>query len=333
MKFDFDSPLVKKILSVLIAFILFVFVSVENQGRFPSSRPTDGASITSSETISNLPIEIKIDTEKYFVSGIPDSATMRIEGPQAILFQTIATQSFTVATPDLNKLGPGTHSVELEAEGLSNDLRSSISPAVVNLTIEEKKVAEYDLEIEIDEEIDLAEGYEIIEPSLSQNVVTISGAASTMAKIDRVYVKLTADDSKIKNDILSSAQVLVLDAAGELLNVNATPQRVEILAPVERTQKSIPIVLEEGAGKVPGYSYKLSLGEDESETLVVRGDPEMINEISNFPIKVNFKDLTETSLIRVPIGDLPEGIEEIDRMEIEVLIEVTKNEVNIQESN
>lgn len=333
MKFDFDSPLVKKILSVLIAFILFVFVSVENQGRFPSSRPTDGASITSSETISNLPIEIKIDTEKYFVSGIPDSATMRIEGPQAILFQTIATQSFTVATPDLNELGPGTHSVELEAEGLSNDLRSSISPAVVNLTIEEKKVAEYDLEIEIDEEIDLAEGYEIIEPSLSQNVVTISGAASTMAKIDRVYVKLTADDSKIKNDILSSAQVLVLDAAGELLNVNATPQRVEILAPVERTQKSIPIVLEEGAGKVPGYSYKLSLGEDESETLVVRGDPEMINEISNFPIKVNFKDLTETSLIRVPIGDLPEGIEEIDRMEIEVLIEVTKNEVNIQESN
>lgn len=333
MKFDFDSPLVKKILSVLIAFILFAFVSIENQGRFPSSNPTDGASITSSETISNLPIEIKIDTEKYFVSGIPDSATMRIEGPQAILFQTIATQSFTVATPDLNKLGPGMHSVELVAEGLSNDLRSSISPAVVNLTIEEKKVAEYDLEIEIDEEIDLAEGYEIVEPSLSQNAVTISGAASTMAKIKRVYVKLTADEMKIKSDILSSAQVLVLGAEGELLNVNVTPQRVEILAPVVRTQKSIPIVLEEGTGKVPGYSYKLSLSEDESENLIVRGEPEMISKISNFPIKVNFKELTETSLIQVPIGELPAGIEEIDRTEIEVLIEVKKNEVNSQESN
>lgn len=333
MKFDLDSPLVKRIFSVLIALVLFAFVNIENQGRFQSSNPTDGASITSSETISNLPIDIKIDTEKYFVSGIPDSATMRIEGPQAILFQTIATQNFTVATPDLNKLGPGTHSVELVAEGLSNDLRSSISPSVVNLTIEEKEVAEFDLEIEIDEDIDLAESYEIVEPSLSQNAVTISGAASTMTRIDRVFVELTSDDTEIKSDILSSAQVLVLDAEGELLNVNVAPQRVEILAPVVRTQKSLPIVLEEGEGKVPGYSYRLSLSEDESENLIVRGDPEVISEMSNFTVNVNFRELTETSLIQVPIGNLPEGIEDIDRTEIEVLIEVTKNEVNSLERN
>lgn len=333
MKFDFDSPIVKRILSVLIALLLFTFVNIENQGRFQSSNPTDGASINSSETISNLPIEVKIDTEKYFVSGIPDSATMRIEGPQAIIFQTIATQNFTVSTEDLNELGPGTHSVELVAEGLSNDIKSSISPSIVNLTIEEKEVDEYELAIEIDEEIDLAEGYEIIEPSLSQNMVTISGAASTMSKIDRVVVELSSDELSIKKDILSSAQVLVLDANGELLNVNVSPQRVEILAPVVRTKKSLPIVLEEGKGKVPGYSYKLSLSEDEEENLIVHGEPEAIEELSNYLINVNFKGLTETSLVKVPIGDLPEGIEEADRKEIEVLIEVSKNETNRLESN
>ncbi len=328
MKFNFDSPLTKKIASVFIAFVLFAFVNYENQARFQSSAPTDGASITSSEIISNLPIEVNIDTERYFVSGIPDAATLRIEGPQAILFQTVATQNFTIATPDLNNLGVGSHSVELITKGLSSDIKSSVSPGMVNLTIEEKEVKEYDVKIEIEEELNLATGYEIIEPSLSQETVTISGAASTMERIDQVIVELSSEELEIKADILSSAQVLVYDADGELLDVNVAPQRVEILAPVVRTQKELPLVIEEGTGKAIGYTYELSLGPDEASSILVRGEPEAIAEISNFVITVNFDNLTESSLVKIPIGKLPEGIEEAGREEVEVLIEVTKDKPN-----
>ena len=328
MKFNLDSPLVKKIVSVFIAVVLFSFVNFEKQARFQSSAPTDGASITSSEIISNLPIEVNIDTEQYFVSGIPDAATLRIEGPQAILFQTVATQNFTIATPDLNNLGVGNHSVELITKGLSSDIKSSISPGVVNLTIEEKQVEQYDIVIEIDEEIDLASGFEIVEPSLSQETVTVSGAASTMERIDKVVVQLSSEELGIKSDILSSAQVLVYDAEDELLDVNVAPQRVEILAPVVRTQKELPLVLEEGNGKETGYSYELSLGPDEASSITVRGEPEAIAELSNFIITVNFDNLTESSLVKIPIGKLPQGIEEADREEVEVLIEVTKDKPN-----
>lgn len=328
MKFNFDSPLMKKIVSVFIAVVLFSFVNFDNQSRFQSSEPTDGASITSSEIISNLPIEVNIDTERYFVSGIPDAATLRIEGPQAILFQTVATQNFTIATPDLNRLGTGSHSVELITKGLSSDIKSSISPGVVNLTIEEKQVEQYDIEIEIDENLDLATGFEIAEPSLSQETVTISGAVSTMERIERVVVVLSSEELEIKSDILSSAQVLVYDAEDGLLDVNVAPQRVEILAPVVRTQKELPLVLEEGTGKAIGYTYELSLGPDEATSIVVRGEPEAIAEISNFIITVNFDNLTESSLIKIPIGQLPEGIEEADREEVEVLIEVTRDRPN-----
>lgn len=326
MKFDFDSHLTKKVISVLIAILLFTFVNVENQTRFQSTEPTDGASISGSEIISNLPIEVNVDSERYFVSGIPDSATVRIEGPQAILFQTVATQNFTIVTPDLNELGVGSHSVELNTKGLSSDIKSSVSPGVVNLTIEEKEVREFDLSIEIDEDLDLAKGHEISEPSLSQETVTLSGAASTMQKIERVLVELSSEEVEIKNDILSSAQVLVFDEKGSLLDVNASPQRVEILAPVVRTHKELPIVLEEGEGKVTGYSYELSLATDEDESLIVHGDPKAISELSNFVIDVDFNNLTESSLVNIPIGKLPEGIEEVDRDEIEVLIEVKKDE-------
>lgn len=328
MKFNFDNPLVRRIVSILIAIALFAFVNYERTTRFQSNNPTDGASITSSEIITNLPIEVNIDTERYFVSGIPDSATLRIEGPQALLFQTIATQNFTISTPDLNALGEGNHSVELTVQGLSDDIKASISPAVINLKVEEKIVEEHEISIVLDDELDLAEGYEVLEPSVSVETVTISGAASTMALIDQVVVQVTSDDTDIKQDILGSAQVLVLDADGNLLNVNVSPSQVEILAPVIRTQKEVPLVLREGTGKVPGYNYEFTLSNAEPDSIIVRGEPEAVAELANLVVDVNFDGLTESTLKIIPIENLPAGIEELSRDEIEVLIEVTNNNRN-----
>src|SRR5699024_11415915 len=52
------------------------------------------------------------------------------------------------------------------------------------------------------EELNLAEGYEILEPTLSNNLVSLTGAASTMNKIDKVIVEITSDETKINEDIL-----------------------------------------------------------------------------------------------------------------------------------
>ena len=324
MRLNFEHPWVKRIFSLLLALTLFAFVNYENKTRFPSSEPTDGASVRSSEIITNLPIEINIDSDRYFVSGIPDSATLRLEGPQAVLFQTVATQNFTITTPDLNELGEGVHSVELEVEGLSSDLSASISPAVTNLTIEEKQVEEYELSVEMADDLDLADGYEILDPNLSNDLVNISGAASNMEKIDQVVVEVASDDTEIKSDILISAPVLVLDKEGNLLDVNADPSQVEIHAPVVRTEKEIPIVLKDGKGGSSEFEYEASLSNSESDSITVRGEPEAISDISNFPVTIDFDGVTESTLVTIPVKDLPEGIEEADKDEIEVLIEVKK---------
>lgn len=120
----------------------------------------------------------------------------------------------------------------------------------------------------------------------------------------------------------------MLDEEGNLLNVNANPSQVEIHAPVVRTQKEVPIVLREGSGKVSGYSYELKLSNTESESITVRGEPDAVSELSNFPITVNFDNITESTLVTIPIESLPEGIEEINKDKVEVLIEVTNNQNN-----
>lgn len=328
MKFNFENRWITRILAVILAVTLFFFVNLDNQTRFQSSEPTDGASIDGSEIITNLPIEVNVDTDRYFVSGIPDSATLRIQGPQAVIFQTVATQGYTISTPDLNELGVGTHAVELQADELSDSITSSVSPSIVNLTIEEKQIEEYELSIEMADDLDLAEGYEIIDPSLSTDIVQLSGASSTMNEIDQVIVEISSEEVDIRSDILSSAQVLVLDVNGNPLNVNADPSEVEINAPVIRTQKEVPIILKEGTGGNTNYTYELHLSNAESESIAVRGDPEAVDDLENFPITVNFDGITESTLVTVSVGDLPEGIEEVDKDEIEILVEVTENNQN-----
>ena len=328
MKFNFNNTWFTRIFSFILAIGLFFFVNLENQTRFQSTAPTDGASITSTEIIANLPIEVNINTDQYFVSGIPDSATLRLEGPQAIIFQTVATQSYTISTPNLNELGSGEHTVQLQVEGVSESITTSVSPGFINLTIEEKVMDEYELSVIIDEDLDIAEGYELLEPSLSTNVIQLSGAASTMARIDQVVVEVTSSEESINSDLLMSAQVLVLDENGEPLNVNTNPSQVEINAPVVRTTKEVPIVLREGTNGVVGYNYEVSLSNAESDTMQVRGEPEAIAELQNFPVTVDLDGITESQVLTIPIQELPTGIEETNKEEIEIVIDVSEENNN-----
>ncbi len=328
MKFNFNNLWFTRIFSLVLAIGLFFFVNLENQTRFQSTAPTDGASITSTEIITNLPIEVNINTDQYFVSGIPDSATLRLEGPQALIFQTVATQSYTVSTPNLNTLGSGEHTVQLQVEGVSESITTSVSPGFINLTIEEKETGEYELSAIIDEDLDVAEGYELLEPSLSTNIVQLSGAASTMARIDQVVVEIASSEEGINSDLLMSAQVLVLDENGEPLNVNTNPSQVEINIPVVRTIKEVPIVLREGTNGQVGYNYEVSLSNAESDTVKVRGEPEAITALQNFPVTVDLSGITESQVITIPIQELPPGIEEISKEEIEIVIDVTEENNN-----
>lgn len=328
MKLNFDNPWIARVFSIVLSLGLFFFVNIENQNQFQSNNPTDGASIQGSEIIPNLPIEVNIDTDRYFVSGLPDSATLRIQGGQAIIFQTVATQSFTITTPNLNELGEGTHTIDLQAEGLSDNIVWNISPANITLTIEEKVVEDHTLDLEISDNISIAEGYEIADPTLSTEVVQLSGAASTMEQISEVVVKVSSNEQNINSDFVMSSPVLVLNENGEPLNVNATPNQVEINVPVIRRQKKVPIVLREGNNKVPGYEYAVSLTDRQDSSVVARGNSEAVQALENFPVVVDFDNLRESKVVSIPINTFPEGIEEVNLESVEVLIEVNRTSSN-----
>ncbi|WP_051258540.1 YbbR-like domain-containing protein [Atopococcus tabaci] len=328
------SPWPSRLLSLLFAVLLFSFVHYENNSRVQSTTPSNGASITSVEVLTDIPIGINIDKDRYFVSGIPETATVRLEGPQAILTQTLATRNFEIVTPDLDDLGPGTHVIRLGAEGISNQLDYSIMPSEFPVVIEEKVTKEFDINVEFDTAY-LEDGYEAGTPQLSQDTVVISGAASTVEQVNQVAVVVVPEEGNITEDIEATLSILVFDASGELLNVNIEPSQVDVYIPVEGTQKSLPVALRQTGTADPNYEYTLELEQGENESVLVTGEQNLLEDMGNFVVEVDVSGVTESTLRTVPLP-VPDGITEVMPEELDVVIRVSpKNdgEANNDESD
>lgn len=320
-----DNPWINRFLALILSILLFSFVTYENQSRIRSTSPTDAASITSSEVVTNLPIDINIDRDVYFISGVPETATIRLEGPQAVLTQTLATQNFDIVTQDLNALGPGRHTIPLEAEGLSNQLNYSIMPTEITVEIEEKRVEEHEVRVEFNESTHLEEGYTALEPVLSNETVIISGAASTMDLINDVMVIVMPEGSSIIDDIEMTLNVLVVDETGDPLNVNITPQQIDVLIPVQGTQRTLPIVLEQVGTANENLEYTLEIAQGEPDNVTLTGETDVLEEMTNFPVEVDISGVTESTIRTVPFM-LPDGITESSPNDVDVLIRVTPNQ-------
>lgn len=322
MKLNIDNPWITKLVALILSVTLFSFVALENQSRIRSTSPTDGASITSSEVVTNMPIDINIDRDRYFVAGIPETATLRLEGPQAVLTQTLATQNFTIATPNLNELGPGRHTVRLIAEGLSSQLNYSIMPNELTLEIEEKRVEERNVRVEFNESVHLADGYTAEPAVLSDESVVISGAASTIDEISDVMVVVMPEGGDITEDIEMTLNVLVLDETGDPLNVNISPQQIDILIPVQGTQRELPMNLNETGSPHEDHDYSLEFAQGETESVRLTGESNVLEDMTDFAVDVDVTGITESTIRTIPIS-LPDGITESSPEEIDVLIRVS----------
>ena len=179
----YNSSWFTKLIALAFAILLFTYVNYENNSKLLTTNPLNGVSTSSSKIITNLPIVVDIDQDKYFVSGFPETASIEISGPTNIVSQTIANKAFDITAQNLNELGVGVHTINLVAEGLSSDLNYTITPSEITIEIKEKRVETFKVDVIFDDS-KLATGYVAEEPILNYETVEVSGAASTIEKID-----------------------------------------------------------------------------------------------------------------------------------------------------
>lgn len=331
----FKSKWFVRIISLAFAILLYVFVSLDvndsqsgNESRLSVNDSDDV------ETIENYPVDIQINEDKYVVSGVPQTVTVQLQGNAGVLVPAVRQQSFKV-TADLEGLGAGEHTIELESSNVPNNLEVYIEPKEIDVVIEEKASEEFSVNVDFINTSKLPAGFEIGSTEVEPKTVTITSSKEMINRI--AIVKVFVNVANLEESIDSrEVPVNVYDSQGNQLDVtNIEPEAVVVSAELLNPSKTVPVAVPT-TGELP-ENYTLSSISSTTDELKVFATSDVLDSIEQVSTEeINLSDITESQTIDVKLA-LPDGARVPSTDSVEVKIELererTINDVPVEAQN
>ncbi|MBC2343570.1 YbbR-like domain-containing protein [Listeria welshimeri] len=303
-----------RIIALLLAAILFTSVNANNNNATTFST----TSSSDTEVIENVPVKVYYDKTNLYISGVPETVTVTLSGPRSIVQSAKAQQDFTVYA-DLKNASIGTQEVKLKVKDASDRLKVKINPATVNVNVQEKVTKKFSVDVELSKSV-VADGYQAGTPIIDPKKVSITGAKDTIEQI--AYVKATLEnDGKHKSKFTDKATVSVFDSNLNKLDVDVSPQEVEVTVPVEKVGKSVPIkIKQEGT---PESDIEISSMTPDKVEVVVVGDDTLLDKIKEIEIPIDVTKIKADTVKEVTVP-VPTGAKSVQPTTIEVKIKTVK---------
>lgn len=307
-------------LSLAFAILLYVFVAIEAKNTQLDSRfiPTSNDEF---QTLENVNVDIRIDSERFVVSGVPEVVTVTLQGPPAILTPVAKQLNFDVFV-DLLELEEGDHTVGIEYERIPDDLDVFIEPSEVDITIEERATEEFEISVEYINMDEMPIGAELGAVTINPEIVTITSSRSVIDQIGMVkaYVDVSGVTESISN---REVPIIVYDNQGNSLNVNRDPEKASISVDVSNPSKEVSIQVETVNDLPEGFTLLQTTPKvTEVEVFGTSSVLEGINQIKTE--EIDLSDIEKTGTIEVDLKT-PDGSKlDVETIEVEVDLEQTK---------
>ena len=305
-KYNITTNLGLKIIAFIFAvFLWFIVVNLDNP--------------VGSSTFRDIPVQILND-------DIIKSAgeVYQVEGDQTVTVVVYATrevrQKLTsdniVATADIKQIDSTGRLVPIEVS-ISGFSGENITAEAVprNLTIQREKSGKKVLPLTVDTDgIGLADGYMLGDATVKPDQVTITGAESVLAQVDRAVAQ-TGDVDGISEDTVLSANLVLYDANGNELNQsqienNLGKNGLSVSVEVLRV-KSIPVVFDVTGAPAEGYKYTGCTSTPES--VQVCGKSEDIDKMSEIDVPASLIDISGASeSVEMTVDIKPYLLEEVE---------------------
>lgn len=313
----FQSKWFIRVISLLFAIMLYIFVTVETNVNQDDSRIPIGPT-TEVQVLDEVPLGIKIEADQYVVSGVPEHVKVTLEGRTSVLTPIIRQLNFNVFV-DLRELSEGEHTVEVEYENLPDGVTAYIEPKTIDVVVEKRTAREFSVDIDIVNEDKLPVGYELGLPEVNQETVTLISSEAVIEQVAMVKVFIDVKDVKesIRNRELP---ISVYDIQGNDLNVRVEPESITVSLPVERPSKKVPLTVVTEGELAKGLAIETMTAAEEIDIFGKRAVLEEVKEVSTLPIDLS--EIKESGTYDIEL-DLPEGVA-VNNDTVEVEIEVTK---------
>lgn len=319
-------------ISLAFAILMYVFVSVEANTTSLDSRFIPTAS-EEFQVLDNVPVDIKIDSDRFVVSGVPEFVTLTLEGAHSVVTPIAKQLNFDVFV-DVRDLGEGEHTVEIEHARIPEELAVFIEPKTIDITIEERASEEFQVQVDYLHMDELPVGYELGEITVNPEVITITSSRSVIEQI--AMVKVFIDVSGLTESVTNrEVPINVYDTQGNSLNVHMDPENVVVSVEVNNPSKTADIHVQTVNDLPEGYRLlSITPGISEVDVFATTVTLEGITQIETE--EIDLSEITESGEIEVALLQPDHSKVDVETITVEVEVEQTKtfeNEVEIELEN
>ncbi len=222
----------------LIALVLALvfFLSVNNM--FGNIFNADNLGQKSSETIQEVPVQVKYNNKSLYASEVPDKVDVEISGPQSQVLKAENGENIK-AVLDLSGEKAGKHTTQFQVNGLNKDIDYSVKPKEATVNLEERVSKTLKVEPDVSNN-DLDSDYKISEQSVSPETVKVTGGQDQIDKI--AYLKATyKNKSKIAKNTTDVAKITAFDRNLNKIDVSIQPNEVNLSVKVEDYSKKVKV--------------------------------------------------------------------------------------------
>lgn len=308
-----------RLLSLVFAILLYIFVASENNAFFYQSAANQQfASINVTETIDNVPVTVGPINENTFISGLPESVSVRITGPRNVINQVLES-NITVQTEDLREVATGTQQIQFIIEDLPDSVDYQITPSRRYVKISQLETINSEVEYVVDSEA-IASGYEITNVTMNPTQVQLTGDIETVQQIEHVFVTIS-NSTPAESDFSATYHLQIVNAEGEVLDVNSNISEIQVQVEVSASQSEVGMhVIPFGENQAMfSYDYVITT----PASLVVVGDQH--ENVGTIGVVADVTGLTESTTISGTI-QAPEGVEVVGGGDIQIEVTITPNQ-------
>lgn len=289
---------------------------------------------SSAEVLTIEQVKVEYDEDNYVVEGIPESVDITLIGNKADLY--IAKQSPTnEVVIDLWGLKPGTHKVDIKYDQLSGNIRYSVNPSVATVVIYEKVSATKTLSVDLLNQDSLDARYIIDEVNATTDSVVVQGASYKVEQVATVKALVDINslpDFELGERIVVSAPLRAYDEAGNVVDVEISPARVDVELLIDSPSKQVPIqVIPNGSVVYNMGISNLIVNNNENTMVTLYGPSEVLSTIEYLPVNINVDGLSEDTQFRVNL-EKPNGVKHmsIDNVTVDVKLSSDISNVDIE---
>ncbi|UAK16151.1 CdaR family protein [Sporolactobacillus terrae] len=318
----FNNNWLVKIISFVLALMLYGVVSAGDGGNAPGSTANVAVNPTQQTTVVNEKLAIRYDESQYVVSGAPQTINVHLNGSNESILKAKLPSTKSVYL-DLTGMKPGTYDAQVHTRGFPSGLTVRPSPKTVRVTIQKKTSKELPVGVDVLNKDALADGYSIGDPAIDTKTVTVTGGENTVDSI--AFIKGVVDVKNAADTVDKMISLHAYNNNGDQVDVTIKPSSIHVRVPIEQVLKKLPIKTETTGTPAKGYAVS-SVEQSTNEVAVTAQDSEALNRIKALdplPVSVDGLKKDKTFSVSVPV---PSDAESVDPEKIEVTVHIERED-------